>query len=398
MITRPITTKIFIGVLPLLGAACTGNTIASSNLKGGAANGIAVINSDYKSTSVSLIDPERGGLAQDDCLDSGAVTPVLSIALSGDVVLPSQPQAHDELVLIDRTNSALAFLDSRRCQVLRQLSVGTGFYSNPHDVISLSAEKAYVTRYEHNQTPSGTAGANDEGTDILIIDPSAPAIRGRIDLSQYATTVTLEARPDRALLANGKVYVALGNTSHDFLTIGTGRLVIVDPNTDQVNGTLDLPAPFKGCTGLDYIASSKTLLVGCSGDYNDAAQTAQSGLLVYDLGGESPILTKTIPASAVGGRPLSTSVFAAVSDHQVILTTPGDFSGTPPDTLWSIDLVAGTGKKIGDGGSDFVFGGLVVDSKKNRVYLTDAAGAFTVTGSFDANPKSGLAPRQIGWY
>jgi hypothetical protein len=56
---------------------------------------------------VSLVDPNAGALAQDDCLDSGAVTPI-SMALSGDVVLASTRNRTGELLLTDRTNSAVA--------------------------------------------------------------------------------------------------------------------------------------------------------------------------------------------------------------------------------------------------------------------------------------------------
>ena len=37
--------------------------------------------------------------------------------------------------------------------VLAQLSVGTGFASNPHDYLEVAADKAYVTRYDSNPHP-----------------------------------------------------------------------------------------------------------------------------------------------------------------------------------------------------------------------------------------------------
>jgi hypothetical protein len=398
--------------LSLFAFACTGPT--TNNPKGGNATGIAVIDSDFKSTAISLLDAHGMKLRQDDCIDSGAVTPTLSIALSGDVSLASQPQPNGELVLVDRTNGALIWLDPATCKVTRELAVGTGFYSNPHDVISVSTTKAYVTRYETNATPSGSAGANDQGDDLLIINPSTLAITGRIDLSSYATTaagVTLQARPDHALYVGGKVYVVLGNLSGDFKTSGPSRVVIVDPATDKVVGTID-PTGFANCAGIDYLASSHTLFLTCGGDFNSdpATQLAQSGVLLYDVSGAAPKLVKTIPASVLG-RPLG-NVFAAVSDELAVASIYGDFTGTPPDALYTIDLQAVSATKVADAAGSFVLGGAVIDAANHRVFVTNAekgaphvtvydtskAGSFPELTRFDANPKSGLPPGLIGWY
>jgi hypothetical protein len=415
MTIRPIGNQAILAFFVFVGA-CTGGGSGSTNLEGGDATGIAVVSSDYVSSSISLVHAADGTLARDACIDSGAVTPILSVPLSGCVILPSRPQARHELLIIDRTNSALLFLDPQRCEVLRQLSVGTGFYANPHDVVSISEKKAYVTRFERNPIPSGVAGANDEGSDLLIIDPSAPAILGRIDMGPYATTVpgaTIEPRPDHALLAEGKVYVALDNQDQDFRAIGPGRIVVVDPVTDGVSGMIDIPDPFRGCTGLDYVASSKTLLVACSGDYNDPArQISQSALLAYDLGGQTPILSRTILTSAAGGRAIAESAFTSVGDHNVISVSFGEFSGAAPDTVWNLDLRNGAGRKVADGDGTFVLGGPLADTTNHRLYIPDATtsaprvnvyqleamGDLTATGSFHANPKSGLPPIQVGWY
>jgi hypothetical protein len=392
----------------IFAVACGGST----GPKGGSALGIAVINGDYKSTAVSLIDPKTGTLAQDDCIDSGAVTPTLSMALSGDVVLATAPQPSDQLLLLDRTNSAIDWITPSTCKVVRQASVGTGFYANPHDAVGISATKIYVTRFETNSKPSGAA-ANDGGNDVLILDPSSGAILGRIDMTSYAASASVQSRPDRALLANGKVYVTLANTSGDFKTVGTGRVVAIDPTSDKVTGTIDL-APYKSCSGLDYSDATKTLIVGCGGDYNAALadQTAQSALVLVDIGGATPTVKKAIGGQTLGGRPVSSVSFAVAGDNLAIVGTYGDASNTPPDGLWAITLEAGTATKILDADGGFVIGGVTWDPAAQKVYVTDAGatkpvvrvfdvskpGAVRQASSFDANPKSGLPPRQIGWY
>ena len=128
-----------------------------------------------------------------------------SKTISGDVVLPSQPQRGGQVVLIDRGNTALTFVNPATCVVDRQHSVKAGFnFANPHDVVIVSDSKAYVTRYDRNAAPANPMAAGD---DVLIIDPRDGALRGRIDLSSYAPTVTgatIQARPDRAIIAAGQ--------------------------------------------------------------------------------------------------------------------------------------------------------------------------------------------------
>lgn len=380
------------------------------------AGGIAVISGDYKSTVISLIDPKSGILAKDNCIDSGAVSPILSVAISGDVVLPTKAQSDGSLVVIDRKNAALVWLDPSTCTATRQLSVATGFSSNPHDYVLVAQNKAYVPRYATNPMPSGMAGANDQGQDVLILDVAAQKITGRIDLKPYATQAGIEPRPDRALVANGKVYLVMGQLSLDRKTVGPGRVAILDPATDAVVGTIDPPGA-KNCTQLDYLDASKLLFVDCQGDYNvPAMQASQSGIFVYDVSGATPVLKRTIPASATGGRALSTA-FAAVSDQLGFVATYGDKSGPTPDQLWSLDLAAGGATKALDGEAAYVFGsvfgsGLLYAPDEKKVFLINssaqnpnvnvydvtAAGALNKVNTFLSNPNNGLRPLGLARY
>ncbi len=101
---------------------------------------------------------------------------------------------------MDRSNNAIVWLDPNSCNVLRQLTVTSGFDGNPHDLLSISSSKAYVTLYTAN--PSG-AGGNG----VVIINPQTPALTGNIIVSTLATQndngMATLARPDRAVLVNG---------------------------------------------------------------------------------------------------------------------------------------------------------------------------------------------------
>jgi len=115
-----------------------------------AATGLVALNSDFSTTSLSILSP-AGALVHADCVDSatgagGSSTPTIS----GDAVLPSQPQRGGNVVLIDRGNGALTFVDPSGCTIARQIAVPGGSKTNPHDVVLISDSKAYVTRYGQN--------------------------------------------------------------------------------------------------------------------------------------------------------------------------------------------------------------------------------------------------------
>ncbi|MDB4982816.1 MAG: hypothetical protein JWM82_3568, partial [Myxococcales bacterium] len=213
------------------------------------ASGLAVVGGDFMSSVVSLLASD-GTLAKDDCIDSGtAASDKLSLALSGDVTLPSQAQNGGKLWIVDRGNAALTILEPTTCAPIAQVSVATGFMSNPRDVVVLSATKAYVTRFEKNLAPATDMATGD---DIIIFDPSTGALTGRIDLSTQASPVagaTIQARPNRMVIAGGKVYVTLNNQDKKFFAAGEGAVVVIDPATDTVAARVALPG-LKGCEAL----------------------------------------------------------------------------------------------------------------------------------------------------
>ena len=311
---------------------------------GGTGGGLAVLSSDYASTSVSTYNPQSGKLV-DDCINSGTIVGPSGQKLSGDVTLPSAPQASGELVLLDRINATLTFLAPATCAIRAQLSVSTGgFKSNPHDVVTLSATKAYVTRYDANAMPSADPNDLDDGEDLLIIDPSIPMILGRIALGQYATGVAAtEAKPDRAVLAEGKVYVTLNSLATDYSAVGPGRVVVVDPANDTVIGMIDLP-DYTDCSGIEYLASQKKVYVACGGASADGpTQTAKSALVEIDLSGATPTVGRIIAAAAMGTRPISYANPVVFGETAFLVTAgtldPADFKTTViPDSFFAATL------------------------------------------------------------
>ncbi|MEA2698214.1 MAG: hypothetical protein QOI66_2485, partial [Myxococcales bacterium] len=58
-------------VILVSAAACSSNdSPGKTNVMAGGATGIAIVNSDYMSTSISLFDPAKAALTFDDCINS----------------------------------------------------------------------------------------------------------------------------------------------------------------------------------------------------------------------------------------------------------------------------------------------------------------------------------------
>jgi len=105
-----------------------------------------------------------------------------------------------------------------------QFSVGNG--ANPQDILVLSPDKAYVTRYE---TPY---------SDVLIVHPTRGTALGKIPLSRFASNPDQLPRPAAMLRAGDHAFIALQNLDA-FYNWGandmeTGRLVVVNVDTDEV--------------------------------------------------------------------------------------------------------------------------------------------------------------------
>jgi hypothetical protein len=356
-----------------------------------------VIDSDYMSVSLAVADAATGMVAHDGCVSSGSKAPGLTTALSGDVVLPSQPQPGHELLLIDRTNAVLTWLDPASCQVLRQLNVGEGKPANPHDVIPVSAHKAYVTRFA------------EEASDLAIIDPTAATIIGHVDLRGLSTQPDGDkpalVMPDRGLLVGGKVYVSLGEMSADYQTGGPARLAVVDPATDAVSGTIDLPS-LRSCGVVTALPDGSKLAVGCSGIYADpATQIGQSGVGWVDLAASPPAVS--VVAAAAFGAPVSAGDVAVLSPNAAFTIAVGDTTSKRPDALWAFDFAGGPPRKVLEGTQPFTLGGLLGDPATGKVFVGDANPTTPRIVVIDASnaaaaPTSvsvnGLPPRSLALY
>jgi hypothetical protein len=368
---------------------------------------LAIVASDHKSTSVSLYMPGAAAITRERCLDSGSTAPMLSAALSGDVVLPSQPQPNHQLVLIDRKSGALTWLDPATCTVLRQVNVGA--WSNPQDIVTVGA-KSYVTRY--NANPGNMA----EGSDVLVIDAATGTTLKAIDLRPSASESltpgkTILPFPTRAVQLGGLVYVVLNDLSPDFDAAGMGRVVVIDPATDAVTGAIDLPG-LANCGGLAVTPGQPAgLAVACGGPFSDGPKQIDSAGVAWitDPTAMGPLVT-SVKAPAFT-RPVSGFDVLVQSRGQLFTVVAGDFMGPAKDALWSFSMDDPMPAKVFEAGESFVLSAFLdrdggklyaLDATKTdprvRVFTLAAGAAPTKSAEFAASPVTGLPPQQMAWY
>ncbi len=342
-------------VAPLLLAAC--NVAAPPSDTGGAKldpasacpRALVVVSSDYASTTVSLVAPD-GRVLSDAFLSSGSAPVGLTQALSGDVVVPHEPTS-GEVVLIDRyPNATLTWADPTSGKVTRQLSVRTGFASNPHDYLEISGSKAWVTRYETNTHPGKEPF--DGGGDVLVLDRLAPTITGRIDLAPESGGVP--PRPETMTrLASGLVVVPLGRLSQDVQRGEDARLVGLDPTTDSVAFRVDVPG-VSNCIGAALSPARRSFALACTGVVaDDANRMGRSGVVIFDVAGAVP---REVSRYKLDAPPSASLAF--VDEDRVVVGTFGDLTKGRPDLLYALDVRSGAVAKIASSGA-FSLGSVV---------------------------------------
>ena len=412
----------FSWLLPLwlLLAACSATRVTPDSqgvsvAQGPCGRGLVVVQSDYQSSNVSLLD-FQGEVLSESLISSSTAASGFGVGLSGDVVTPSSAQDGEEIVLIDRYPAGvLRFIEVARARVVRELSVATGFRANPQDYLQLAPDRAYVARYEAN--PNAGRQAWDTGADVLIVDPSVPAIRGRIDLSAALAgeATQFSAHPARLLNVSGRIFALLAAYADDYRSGTESRLVELDPATDTLLSTLVLDG-LRGCTALAVSPDEGTLAVACTGDdlASNQPQLKGSGVAILDIESVPPALVRRFAASELGAAALGFSL-AYAGPEQLLFSTLGhlDDAGhaAAQDSLLRLDTNSGeVAELLQSAGEPFTLGGarcavscgvcFAADAKRNGGsvlrFPVDSSGNFAPPMAIRAETRVGLPPRYLG--
>ena len=149
--------------------------------------------------------------------------------------------------------------------------------SNPHDLVFVNAEKAYLLRYGSNMA--------------WIVNPSATVEDdfkiGELDLSAYS----FEGNPPgmhSGVIADGKLYITLQRFDATW-TPQTAYVAVFDVSTDTPIDTgkgsgdmLGIPLPIKNPGAIQYLAENSTVYVQGSGHFFGALEYS-SGVAAIDI-------------------------------------------------------------------------------------------------------------------
>jgi hypothetical protein len=300
------------------------------------------------------------------------------------------------------------------------MSVATGFAANPRDYWLLSPSKAYVTRYDPNLDPGRQP--MDEGSDVVIVDPEARTVVGRIDMTPTLANEPAGyfPRPDRLLgIDDGAldgVLVLLGGYSSDFLSSLASRVGWIDPDRDSLDQTVVLEG-MHGCTAMALSPSGNRVAVACSGEFaGDSVTTlAESGIVILSLH-DGVKETRRFPAAKFGKNPVGGTV-AYASDTRIVFTTFGQFDdkgeSLREDALVQLDVEAGDFEVLlRSDGRPFTLGDVrcaptcgvcyVADAKRSggviHRFVMGEDGGLGARSEIVVDRTIGLPPRNLGWF
>ena len=396
----------------------TGSDLGGAGAAGAGATcarGAAVVSSDYLTSNVSLLGLD-GEVAAPSLLSSGSAAAGLSLALGGDVALPTERARGGELVLLDRyPASVITWVDLQTAEVPAQLSVATGFSANPHDYVRVSPTKAYVPRFEKNLD----AGREqfDQGNDVAIVDPSVPEITGRIDLTAAmdGENARFLPRADRAVRVDDRVYVLLGSHSEDLLESTDSRVVAIDTAADSLADLLVLSG-LKGCAGLALSPAATEIAVSCSGAWegDSVANVPEAGVVRVGLFPEFHEIQR-YPAESFSEGAVSTGISYADATH-LVFTAYGRFATedlpAADDTLIELDLNSEDFRVLlRSEETPFTLGDVRCDAPCGVCFAADAERDGGVVHRFEVGTDGlsldrsitletslGLPPRLLGWF
>lgn len=373
-----------------------------------------VLSTQYTSTTVSVVGWD-GEVESAGILRSDSKPPGLSVALSGDVVAPTERVSTGQLVLIDRyPASVITIFNPAESSVVGQINVQK--LSNPHDALFARPDALYVARFQKNPTPGDEPF--DEGADVVVVDPSASAIVGRIDLTgaMAGAAAGIEPHPERMLLRDGKVYVLLNAMSANFTMSDDARIAVIDPMTDTLVDHIVVTGS-RGCAGLAATPDGARFAVACSGTFGGSLTPTLdgAGIAILDRGPDGVLaVSGFIPAASLGEAPPSFSLDFASHDRLVVATfgeldDTGDVRRT--DRLLELDIPSATTRElVASNAEAFALGDVrcapacgacvVADASRGAVLRFPIAedGSLGAHEIVPVDDGYGLPPRYLGAY
>ncbi len=369
--------------------------------------GLAVIDTDFQSTNVSLIGLDGEVLS----------TSFISTAdskMSWDVQAPSMASTGDDIVLLDRTFGIVTWVNACTAEIREQFHAdGDELARNPWDYLPISPEKAYVTRYDR------WPGNSDHG-DVIVLDPRASSITAPVG-KRIAIAPSVElpgpgysVHPARGVVAGDRAYVTTVNATLDY-TYAASSLVVIDTETDAIVAVRELTG-LHDCTGIALSPSGAELAISCSGDLEANGDPSLGTAGVVLLSREDLSENKRYSAVDLGGGVPGFSLSYA-AERSLVVTLLGNVKNDLDDVAIAIDLDSGAPRVLHSAGpvqlGAFLCPARLDDASSGRdpeaCFLTDAdtfsvvrfpvaSGALGAPLTIDVDEGRGRPPRYLGQF
>jgi hypothetical protein len=317
-------------------AATTGG--AELPARGECPRGLALVSSDYQSTEVALLSPAGDVASAAFVSSASSVASGLAAPLSGDVEVAFGRSRPNELVLIDRQGTnVLTFIDVATAAVRAQLPVGTGFESNPQDYLELEPHLALVPRLGENTLPGREPF--DAGSDLLLVDPSVPAITGSIPMPRVPGYLP---NPVAVRAIADEVLVTLHHARADFNALADAEIAAFSVPELGLSYRLTLPG-LGNCGAVETSPSGLYWVVACSGflDRKGASpDPGTSGLVLLDASTKPPSERRRFTALELTSGPIQGSV-EFVSERRLLFKTQTALGVDADNQLLVLDVETG---------------------------------------------------------
>ncbi|MBI2058495.1 MAG: hypothetical protein HYT87_01855 [Nitrospirae bacterium] len=304
----------------LLGIGC-----AEKEKTGGLApsKGAVIVTTDFggSGTVASLsLGPDPALWSLSDKLELVSSDP--TVRVFGSRVYVINRFGADNIQLLDPNNNYLT---------AGQYSIGKG--ANPHDILELSATKAYVTRFEPPYD------------DILIVNPTTGDELGTISLKGVSgLNKTSTPRPHQMIKVDDRVYVILQNLDSAFSETGNSLLAVIDPASDALIDadpatpeidTIDLG--LKNASG-NALYKDEVFIAG-AGDYLAQNPAAEAGVVAVNV--KTHAVRTIIGGAALSGRP-GEDLAVTESGRGYLAVTDSAYPATFKPSLLEFDAATGS--------------------------------------------------------
>jgi len=298
-----------------------------------------VIDTDYQSTNVSL-------LGLDGALLSVSFTSSYESGMSWDVAAPTMPSLGEDVVFLDRTFHLVTWVGVRTGDIRTQFHVdGDDLGRNPWDYLPITADKAYVLRYDPVPTKA------DSG-DVIVVNPSAATVQSpveaRIDVAgALGLGKTNRVHPARGVVVGDRAYFTTVNATQDYVYFNS-HLVVIDTETDAIVASKEI-TDLHDCNAIAASPDGTELALACAGDLEANSATSTDAAAVVRIATQDLSEIARYSASDLGAGVPGFSLSYAGSGVLVV-TLVGNIADGVGDAVIALDLTTGQARELHSAG------------------------------------------------